>query len=198
MAIIVEDGTKMDTVSPLPNSYVTTDQLINYTTLRGNTEVAEADVDQLEVSLIKGMDYLTQKYRLRWAGSRVRGFQPLDWPRRGVPIVDFFDPFFKQTNVPINFQDTLFVPENTVPIEAQDGQMHLAIATFDGSGLASGTLQAALGRQTKREKLGSLEVEYFNAEDGSTRQTTKYWDAEQRIQIFLIPSQPWSGTMIRA
>lgn len=197
MTIIVEDGTKMDTVSPLPNSYVDAAALVSYATLRGITAVAEADTDQLEIALIKAVDYLGQKYRHRLKGSRIRGYQPLDWPRRGVDVPDFFDPFFKQANVPISFQDTLFVAENEVPQEVKDAQMQLAIATFSGS-TASGTLQPSIGRATKREKLGELEVEYFNSEDGSTRLTTQYWDAEQRLQPFLLPSQPFSGRMVRS
>lgn len=198
MTIIVEDGTKMDTVSPQPNSYVSAAELVAYATLRGQVAVAEADTEELEFALIKGVDYLGQKYRHRWKGSRVRAFQPLDWPRRGVDVPDFFDPFFKQANVPISFQDTLFVPENEVPQEIKDGQMQLAMATIDANGASSGTLQSALGRATKREKLGTLEVEYFNAEDGSTRQTTVYWDAEQRISPFLLPSAPFAGRMVRS
>lgn len=195
--IVVEDGTQLDEASPLPNSYVSTDELTTYAAARGLTDISESDEEQKCIALIKAADYLGQKYRLWWKGSRIKAFQPLDWPRRGVDVPDFFDPFFKQTNVPINFQDTLFVPENEVPQEVKDGQMQLAIATYSGN-TASGVLQAALGRVTKREKLGQLEVEYFNAEDGSTRQTTKYWDAEQRIQPFLLPNQPFGGTVIRS
>jgi hypothetical protein len=132
-----------------------------------------------------------------WNGSRVKGFQPLDWPRRGVPVPDFFDPFFKQANVPISFQDTLYVAENSVPEEVRLGQMHLAATTYSGDE-STGVLQPALGRATKREKLGSLEVEYFNATDGSTRLTTIYWDAKQTVQPFLLATHPFGGRVVRS
>lgn len=197
MALIVEDGTKMDLVSPAPNTYIDAAGLANFASLRGQTDIAEADTEQLEISLIKAADYLSQKYRLAWKGSLVRAYQPLDWPRRGVDIPDFFDPFYKQVNVPISFQDTLFVPENEVPQEVRDAQCLLAIATFSGSE-STGTLQGSLGRVTKREKLGELEVEYFNAQDGSSRQTTVYWDAKKTIEWALLPSYPFSGRMYRS
>jgi len=194
MTIRVEDGT----IVANANSYVTAAEFVSYESDRGNTTNAEADTDQIEFALIKGADFLGQKYRHRWKGSRVNSQQALDWPRRGVDVPDFFDPFFKQANVPISFQDTLFIGENVVPQEVKDAQIQVAAATMDSSGISSGVLQPALGRATKREKLGPLEVEYFNAEDGSSRLTTVYWDAEQRLWAMLLASAPFSGRMVRS
>lgn len=195
MTIVVEDGVAGG--SPTPNSYVSVDEFTTFTTLRGLTDIAESDDDQKEFALIKATDYMGQRYRLWWKGSRVEAFQPLDWPRRGVDVPDFFDPFFKQTNVPISFQDTLFVPEDTIPQEVKDAQMLIAIATYSGSE-SSGVLQPSLGRTTKREKLGDLEVEYMDALDGHTRIVNKYWDSQRTIEPYLMPQQPFSGRVIRS
>lgn len=197
MTLVVEDGTKTDTVSPLPNTYVDADGLAAFATLRGLDDIAASGIVQLEIALIKAVDYLQEKYRLRWKGSLTKGFQPLHWPRRGVDVPDFFDPFFRQANVPINFQDTLYVAENVVPEEVRTAQNLLAIATYSGDE-STGILQPALGRATKREKLGTLEVEYFNAQDGSTRLTTIYWDAKMTIQPYLLASEPFGGRALRA
>ncbi len=197
MTLIIEDGTKMDLVSPVPNSYVTAAQISAHAALRGLTDIEDADTEELESAAIKAVDYLGQKYRELWKGSRVRAFQPLDWPRRGVDVPDFFDPFYKQTNVPISFQDTLFVAEDTVPQEVRDAQILLAISTFVGA-LSTGVLQANIGRATKREKLGELEVEYFNADDGSTRLTTIYWDAKKTLWPYLNPITPYGGRLTRS
>ena len=196
MTLVVEDGTKTDTTSPLPNTYVDAAGLAAFATLRGLDDIAASGNTELEVALIKAVDYMQQKYRLAWKGSRIKAFQPLDWPRRGVDVPDFFDPFFRQSNVPINFQDTLYVAENVVPEEVRTAQSLLAIATYSGDE-STGVLQGSLGRSTKREKLGSLEVEYFNAQDGSTRLTTIYWDAKMTIQPFMLPSHPFGGRAIR-
>jgi len=57
-------------------------------------------------------------------------------------------------------------------------------------------LLTAVGRVTKREKLGALEVEYFDGAGGGARQTTEYLDAVGRITPFLNPTM--SGTALRA
>lgn len=195
MTIVVEDGTQ-GTGSPTPNSYVAVADFTAFATLRGLTDIAESDDDQKESALIKAADYMQQKYRLWWKGSRIEAFQPLDWPRRGVDVPDFFDPFYRQTNVPISFADTLFVPENVVPTEVQQGQMLIAIATYSGA-LSTGVLQPTLGRTTKREKLGDLEVEYMDALDGHTRVEQKYWDAQKTIEPYLRPNAPYNGALVR-
>ena len=74
---------------------------------RGETTIAEADEDQREFALIKAADYLEQKYRLLWKGSRAQSTQRMSWPRRGVDVPDFFDPFYRDlSNIPLSFQDT--------------------------------------------------------------------------------------------
>jgi len=195
MTVIVEDGT----VVANANSYVTAEEFTDFVTARGYTSIAEADGEQQEIALVRAQDYMKQKWRLAWMGSRVEALQSTDWPRRGVPIVDFFDPFYRQVNVPLQFQDTVFIAENQVPQDVKDCQMLLAIATFGGDGTASINLQASYGRKTKREKVGSLEVEYMTSQDGgNTSQTTTYWDAMHIIQPYLRPSQPFTGTVIRS
>jgi len=139
MTLVIEDGTQ-GVSSPTPNSYVTTEELTTFTTDRGLFDVADSGDGEQESALLKAADYMTQKYRLVWKGSRVQAFQPMDWPRRGVDVPDFFDPFFKQTNVPISFQDTLFIPEDVVPQEVKTAQMLLAIATYSGD-VSTGNLQ---------------------------------------------------------
>lgn len=203
MTIIVEDGQQLDLVSPLPNSFASVANFRKYfETDRFDEVVGDADDEQIELALLKGAAYMRQKWRLEWRGSLVRGFQPMDWPRRGVPVPDFFDPFKidVQTGVPIAFQDTLFIPTNLVPREVVEAQMLLAHATIDDNGLSTITLQEMLGGRTaKREKLGPLEIEYMGAADGTSaeRLTNVYWDAFKTIEPYLDPSQPWSATVVR-
>ena len=144
---------------------------------------------------------LAQITAIGGTASRVTTNQALDWPRRGVDIPDFFDPFFRNVNVPVSFQDTQFVPENQIPREVKDCQIFLAAATFDSSGLSSVTqLQATVGRSTKREKVGSLEVEYFGAGEDSAggRLTQFYYDAMRVAEPFLLASAPQTGRLVRS
>lgn len=193
MTVIVEDGTNVANA----NSYVDNQEFATFMEDRGEITIAEADSEQQDIALIKATDYMEQKFRLLWKGSRTFATQRLSWPRRGVDVPDFFDPFFRDlNNIPLSFQDTLFIPENEVPYETKVAQMLIAQQVFSGD-QATGTLQGALGRITKREKLGVLEVEYFNAQDGSTRQTTVYWDATKTIEPFLALVRLHSGQLIR-
>jgi hypothetical protein len=193
MTIVVETGNGLSTA----NSYATVEEFVAFHTDRGNTTLAEADTDQIEAALIKGTDYLGQKFRLLWKGSRATETQRLNWPRRGVDVPDFFDPFFRDlSNIPISFQDTLFIPENEVPWEVKVATFLIAAETFSGA-LSSGVIQPALGRTTKREKLGVLEVEYFDQAQGSSRQTTKYWNVEQTVEPFLNLTSLFGGQLMR-
>lgn len=195
MTIIVEDGTVVDN----SNSYVTVAQADAFFENQGNTVWTESASDEAkEASLIRGAKYMQQKLRLLWKGSRVDAFQSLDWPRRGVDVPDFFDPFFRQVNVPLQFQDTVFIAEDYIPVEVQEAQMLLAASTLDASGAATTQLQPSYGRKTKREKVGDLEVEYMTAEDGGGGQTETYWDAMKIIEPYLRPSTPHTGTLVRS
>lgn len=204
MTLVVEDGSQLDQVSPLPNTYVDETTFRNYAVERGLTDF-EDDSPQtvttaaIETALKKAANYMKARYRSFWKGSRVRAFQPLDWPRRGVDIPDFFDPFYRQVNVPLQFQDTVFIGTAVIPEEVKEAQMLLAIEVFAGGTTATGNLQASLGRLTKREKLGDLEVEYMGpSEGGSSRQTTVYWEADQLLHPFLRPSRPQTAQLVRA
>lgn len=195
MTLIVEDGTIVDSAE----SFVTVAEFKTFAAKQGVTAAAEADDEQVEVALRKASQYMQQKFRLFWRGSLVDATQRLAWPRRGVPLVDFFDPFYTNANVPLDFQDTYYIGENVIPPEIQDCQNLLALATIDSAGLSTGTLQPAYGRMTKREKAGDLEVEYMTGADGgNTKQTETYWDAMKVVEPFLRPEKPQTGTVLRS
>jgi hypothetical protein len=197
MALTVEDGSGVAGA----NSYATAAEFVTFHTDRGNTALAEADTDQIEAALVKGTDYLEQKFRLLWKGSRSYSTQVLSWPRRGVDVPDFFDPFFRDlSNVPISFQDTLFVPENEVPYEVKVANFLIAAETFDANAESTGVLQETLGgRLTQKEKLGALEVVYFpqGGEGGEASQKITYWDVNQTVEPFLMLSRLFGGQLLR-
>jgi len=198
MALVVEDGT----IVAGANSLVTLAEADAFFTARIDPVWTAASPDLLESNktraLILAADYLTQKYRLRFNGSLVDALQAQTWPRRGVAVPDFFDPFYNQPNVPLNMQNTYFIAENAIPVEVKEAQMLLARAQMDAAGAVTLTLQTAIGRVTSKEKAGSLEVQYMTpSEGGSAKQTTEYWDAMQRIAPFLNPAYGISGRLSR-
>lgn len=195
MTLIVENGT----IVANANSYVTVAEADSYWTDRVDEVWTDAEDAQKERALIQATDYMKQAWRLIWKGSIVDSTQAQDWPRRGVDVPDFFDPFFRQVNVPLQFQDTYFIPEDEIPNEVKTAQILLARDQMDSSGNATITLQDSLGRKTKREKVGSLEVEYMNSADaGNTRQTTLYWTAKKVIEPFLREGSTTVGLLVRS
>ena len=195
MTLIVEDGS----VVADSNTYITVAQFQSYAANQGDIAASEADSDQVEPALIKAAQYLEQKYRLLWAGARVDATQSMDWPRRGVSVPDFFDPFYDNAFTPFGFQNTYFIPENEIPDEVKEAQSLLALATFGGTSLSSNQLQPSYGRKTKLEKVGSLQVEYMSAEEGgNTNMTQTYWDAWKTIEPFLLATAPQTGNVVRS
>lgn len=194
--IVTEDGTQV----PGANSYVTRAEADAYFTKRDDTVWLQSNFWERDAALVKAADYLEQKYRLRWRGSRVSGTQPLNWPRRGVPVEDFFDPFFREVNVPVAFVNTQYIAENAVPTEVKVAQFILARATMDTSGASNVDLQADVDRPIKRAKVGPLEVEYAGVDDlpQGEQLTRTYWEAEQTIKIFLKPTDRYVGQLVRS
>lgn len=193
--IVVEDGTVLDG-SPRPNSFVTRDEFITFWGDRADTTASEADGEAIDAALLFAWDYLNQEFRLRFRGSLVHQYQAGTWPRTGVPVPDFFDPFFRNTQAPFEFRHTWFIASNVIPVEVKEAQMLLARQSLTDSTTA-GSLETTLGRLTKREKLGELEVEYMAGDEGANlRQTTLYWDAQKRLEPYLKPSNV--GTMGRS
>lgn len=192
MTMVVETGV----IVAGANSYTTTSAAELFFENTGDTVWLNATEENQEYALIKGALYMQQKYRLRWKGSRMDAFQALDWPRRGVDVPDFFDPFYANVFVPIDFRNTIFVPSTFIPPEVKHAQCLLARATMDSAGVSNVTLQPALGRVTKREKLGDLEVEYMDGAAGE-RLKTVYWDAHELLRPYLRPDIN-SGTIVRS
>ena len=194
--LVVLDPTLNDTQSPVPNSFVSIAEWREFYTLRNDDLASDADDDAICAALIFANDYMNQEFRMRFRGSLVKAFQPMTWPRRGVPIPDFFDPFFRNTNVPFEFRHTVFFGEDVVPTEVKEAQMLLARQSINAAGDGQSSLETTQGRVTRREKLGGLEVEYFGADGGGQRQTTLYWDALKRLQPYLRPTNV--GTALRS
>jgi hypothetical protein len=179
------------------NSYVTTDEADLFFENSGDTVWAGASDENKEYALVAATRYLQQKYRLRWKGARMDAFQALDWPRRGVDVPDFFDPYYTNAFVPVNFMNSAFIPTNVIPAEVKAAQCLLARATMDSTGAPTIVLQASLGRVTKREKLEGLEVEYADSAAGQ-RQLTVYWDAQEIIRPFLKAESLNTGSVLRS
>lgn len=98
-----------------------------------------------EYALRKAATFLDNVYRGRWKGQKVDSTQARAWPRGWVTDADGFG-----------------VPSDSIPAQIKYAQFEAAKL------IAAGTeMETTIERATKREKVGSLEVEYM---DGATLQ----------------------------
>lgn len=84
MSLVVETGLGLSNAE----SYASVADSVAYHTAQGSDTWLTITTTQQEQALRRATQYLTGKYRLRWAGSRMTTSQALDWPRSLVPVVD--------------------------------------------------------------------------------------------------------------
>jgi len=125
------------------NSYVSVGDLTSYLSDRGLTWSGNNGAQ--DVALIQAMDYLESR---SFIGNKSTKEQPLQWPRSNVYI------------------DGYFYQSSEIPELVKKAQMEIAIAIDAGNNPS-----AVVGRKTKREKVGSVEVEYSDSSDDSVELT---------------------------
>lgn len=111
-----------------------------------NSYVSEADLEAFaaargitlstdtEILLIKAMDYIES---LVYKGVKVESTQALQWPRNYVSI------------------DGYLIDNDVIPNELKNGLMQTAVSIDADAGP-----QQTIGRQTIKEKVGELEIQY--------------------------------------
>jgi len=130
-------------------SYATEAELAAYNTERAITLTATYGTPS-EI-LIKAIDYLESKV---FIGSKLTKAQALQWPRFGAVV------------------DGYYLDSDSIPLLLKEAQMEIAI------GIDGGTNPLAnQARETKREKVGDIEVEY----SGSAQATTYLAAAETKL-----------------
>lgn len=142
MSIVIEDGTGLSTAE----SYISVADATTYFTARAVTAWGALATDALrEAALRKATEYMD--YHYDWRGERVTPtVQALDWPRSGVVV------------------DGNYIESDEIPEAIKRACAELALKA------SAGDLYPDLERQTRREKVGPIEVEY---EPGSF-QNTRY------------------------
>lgn len=131
MTLIVEDGTGLATAE----SYVSVADAGTRHTNLGNTAWTGTDAVK-EAALRRATQFMLQRYRGRWQGTRINSTQALDWPRSWVVV------------------DGYAVDADIVPVDVANACADLALKAL------SETLNADLDRAVIREKVGPLETEY--------------------------------------
>lgn len=151
MTIFVEDGS----VVANANSYSTVVELQAFAALRNVT--LSTDNVVLEALLINSTIYL-EGFRTQYQGAMVSSTQVLQWPRSSVNV-NGFD-----------------IASTVIPAQLKNAQMQSALESVSSDLFGAVTSGASI----KKEKVDSLEVEYF--EGGGTSSTTF-----PEIEVYLKP-----------
>lgn len=136
------------------NTYVTTTDFDAYLSARG--KFLGGNNGTSEQLLLSAMDYIESR---DFAGVKNTKSQPLQWPRTGVYV------------------DGFLVADDEIPADLKYAQIEVAIAIDSGT-----NPMAPLGRETKREKVGDIEVEY----DDGARSTTELVAVNARLNKLLV------------
>lgn len=116
-------------------SYISAIDFTAYATARGFTLTAATDAAK-EAILLRAMDWLEQQ---PFKGYKHTQAQALQWPRYGVTI------------------DGYVIETNVIPQLLIDAQCEIGVSIDTGTDPL-----ASVERQTKREKVGEIEVEYID------------------------------------
>lgn len=153
MALEVETGTG----SASAESYASVTQADTRLAALGMTNWATLEVAEKEQALRRATQFMEQRYRDKWKGTRLYRAQALSWPRYGA-CVDGFD-----------------IESTIVPAEVANACIDLAFKA------AAGDLNADVTRAVIREKVGPLETEYAE----HSPQSVRYVSIDQALASFL-------------
>ena len=153
MALEVETGTGSATAE----SYASVTQADTRLAALGMTNWATLEVAEKEQALRRATQFMEQRYRDKWKGTRLYRAQALSWPRYGA-IVDDFD-----------------VDSTVVPAEVKNACADLAVKAL------AEDLNPDLTRAVIREKVGPLETEY----SAHSPQGTRFVSVDQALGPFL-------------
>jgi hypothetical protein len=165
MALIVEDGTGLSTAEAMisvtdANTYFTARDLSEWT---GTDAVKEA-------ALRRGWQYVENRYRLRWKGSRTHREQALAWPRMASVST-----YYTSTSTGVIYdQDGHYIDSDEVPAQVKWANAEAALLVIQGVDL-----------EPRIERGGEIASEMVKAGPVAT-QTTYTAGAPARDRITVI------------
>lgn len=143
MTFIVEDGTNVAGA----NSLCSVEFADSYFANRSNALWAALSLADKQTSLIKATDYIEAKYLDNWKGSRSYLTQDLSFPRYDIYV------------------DGVEVADDSIPVRLKHAVCELANQSL------SGDLMPNIERQTKREKIDAIEIEYMDNQSAEVSYT---------------------------
>lgn len=146
ISLVVEDGTGLSNA----NSYCDLDYALEYCVMKGYSNWQTLSEDMQKVYLIRGTEFVDNFYN--WKGRRGRASQSLSFPR-----LDLYDDDYYQINgIPDKLKKACI---EAAFLNASSGSDTL-FTTKDENGAI------------KKQKVDSLEVEYFSNQQNETNQAS--------------------------
>lgn len=144
--LVVEDGLGIENA----NSYVDLDFALEYCTMKGYSNWKDLSEEEQKVFLIRGTDFVDNFFI--WKGYRRYKTQSLSFPREEVFDLDGY----RVDSIPINLKKACV---EAAWLNAESGTDTL-FTTKDENG------------NIKRQKVDSLEVEYFSKSESNTNKNS--------------------------
>lgn len=145
------------------NSFVSVADADEYFTDRNNQSWLGQNQTSKQAALIRGTDYLVQKYVGRWRGTITSTSQKLPWPRSGVIT-----------------SDNQVIPSGVIPAAIKNAAAEMGLRGLTNTNLFVDEA-AGLGN-LKRNRVDVIEKEYFR---GQTTQN-KYTIVEVILRDYII------------
>ena len=142
VTLIVEDGSGL----PNANSYCDLDYALEYCTMKGYTSWLSLSETEQKVFIIRGTEFIDNFYN--WRGRKGKGSQALSFPR-----LDLYD------------DDRYLI--NGIPDKLKKACLEAAFLNSTSEANTLFTTKDENGA-IKRQKVDSLEVEYFNNQQNET------------------------------
>ena len=142
VTLIVEDGSGL----PNANSYCDLDYALEYCTMKGYTSWQSLSETEQKVFIIRGTEFIDNFYN--WRGRKGKGSQALSFPR-----LDLYD------------DDRYLI--NGIPDKLKKACLEAAFLNSTSGADTLFTTKDENGA-IKRQKVDSLEVEYFNNQQNET------------------------------
>lgn len=146
--LIVEDGSGVDNA----NSYVDLDFALEYCTMKGYSDWLDLTDDEQKIYLIRGTEFVDNYYT--WKGVRKYKTQSLSFPREELYDLDRY----RVDGIPVALKKACI---EAAWLNAESGTDTL-FSTADENG------------DIKRQKVDSLEVEYFSSSESSNSSSVDY------------------------
>jgi hypothetical protein len=162
MTLVVETGT----ASASSESYASVADADLYQGNLGNTLWTGLLTEEKEQALRRATNFMTQCYRLRWAGARMNATQALDWPRGYVPIPDVLG----------IYRGRSFIAGTEIPIVVIHACIELANAA------AAGDLNPPAKQNVISKEVGPIKVVY----DRDSAQGTRFPAVDAMLAPFLV------------